>query len=174
MRPLNRPERRLAALAQIVAVMPKLMSALRAKEDKRFAKLLLEIRDEFWEKRATLTGTELSAPCRLLGEERVQDILINVFWPLVSLDDAAAAERGLIAMTSAPNNASRLATQRMLLASAHGPAAARGPGAARAAANLSRLLPDRLLTVPKLHLPRTGQLVELAALIASATVSLPS
>jgi hypothetical protein len=116
LRPLNRPERRLAALAQIVAIMPKLGAALAGRDDKRFAELLLGVRDEFWEKQATLTGTELAAPCRLLGEERVHDILINVFWPLVSLDDPAQAERGLIEMTAAPNNASRLATQRVLLA----------------------------------------------------------
>jgi hypothetical protein len=116
LRPLNRPERRLAALAQIVALLPKLVAALQARDDARFAKLLLGIRDEFWEKHATLTGGELAAPCRLLGEERVHDILSNVFWPLVSLDDPAKAEAGLIDMTAAPNNASRLATQRMLLA----------------------------------------------------------
>ena len=117
LRPLNRPERRLAALAQIVAILPKLGAALEKADHARFAALLLGVRDEFWEKHATLTGAELAAPCRLLGEERVHDILINVFWPLVSLDDAAAAERGLTDMTAAPNHASRQATQRVLLAS---------------------------------------------------------
>ncbi len=116
LRPLNRPERRLAALAQIVALLPKLGAALDRRDDARFADLLLGVRDEFWEKHATLTGRELAAPCRLLGEERVHDILINVFWPLVSLDDPAATEGGLTAMTAAPNNAARIATQRMLLA----------------------------------------------------------
>jgi hypothetical protein len=116
LRPLNRPERRLAALAQIVAMLPKLGAALERRDDARFAGLLLGMRDEFWEKHATLTGSELPAPCRLLGEERAHDILINVFWPLVSLDDPAGAERGLTALNSAPNNAARIATQRMLLA----------------------------------------------------------
>jgi len=115
LRPLNRPERRLAALAQIVSIVPKLMAALDKADDRRFAHLLLNLRDEFWEKHATLTGAEL-APARLLGDERVHDILLNVFWPLVSLEDPAAAERGLSAMTAATNNASRIATQRMLLA----------------------------------------------------------
>jgi hypothetical protein len=116
LRPLNRPERRLAALAQIVPVLPKLMAALNARDDARFAKLLLAVRDPFWEKHATLAGTELAKPCRLLGEERVRDILINLFWPLVSLDDADAARRGLSGITSAPNTLSKIATQRTLVA----------------------------------------------------------
>jgi hypothetical protein len=116
LRPLNRPERRLAALAQIVPLIPKLAAALTAHDDRRFAKLLLGVRDGFWEKHATLTGGELARPCLLIGEERVHDILANVFWPLVSLDDPAEAERGLTKMTSAPNSVAKLATQRMLVA----------------------------------------------------------
>lgn len=114
-RPLNRPERRLAALAQIVPRMPELLAALKARDADRFAATLLAIRDPFWEKHATLTGAPLSAPCRLLGEERVHDILINVFWPMVSLDDTDTAQAGLRALTAATNNAARIASQRLLL-----------------------------------------------------------
>jgi hypothetical protein len=117
LRPLNRPERRLAALAQIVPLLPKLTAAVAARDDARFSALLLGVRDPFWEKHATLTGSELARPCLLIGEERVHDILVNVFWPLVSLDDSAAAERGLIDLTSAPNSMAKLATQRMLVSS---------------------------------------------------------
>ena len=53
------------------------------------------MRDPFWEKHATLSGAPLAAPCRLIGEERVHDILINVFWPMVSLEDPGAAQKGL-------------------------------------------------------------------------------
>ena len=114
-RPLNRPERRLAALAQIVPLVPKLHAAVATRDDARFADLLLAVRDPFWEKHATLTGTELGKSCRLIGEERVHDILINVFWPLVSLDDPDAARRGLTETTASPNSAARLATQRTLV-----------------------------------------------------------
>ncbi len=50
LRPLNRPERRLAALAQIVPQMPELLVALRARDADRFGETLLSIRDPFWEK----------------------------------------------------------------------------------------------------------------------------
>jgi hypothetical protein len=115
LRPLNRPERRLAALAQIVPLVSKLHAAVGARDEARFAGLLLAVRDPFWEKHATLTGGELAKPCRLIGEERVHDILINVFWPLVSLQDSGAAQRGLTDMTASPNSAAKLATQRTLV-----------------------------------------------------------
>lgn len=115
-RPLNRPERRLAALAQIVPLIPGLLSALKSHDADSFAKLLLGIRDPFWEKHATLGGSPLAAPCRLIGEERVHDILANIFWPMVSLNEPEAARKGLGELRSAPNNAARVASQRVLLA----------------------------------------------------------
>ena len=114
-RPLNRPERRLAALAQIVPRLPALLAALEARDSDRFAATLLAIRDPFWEKHATLTGTPLSTPCRLLGEERVHDILINVFWPIVSLDEPDAAQAALRDTGTASNSAARIASQRLLI-----------------------------------------------------------
>jgi hypothetical protein len=115
LRPLNRPERRLAALAQIVSRIPELLAMLKARDPKRFGAILLSIRDPFWEKHATLNGTPLRTPCRLIGEERVHDILINIFWPMISLEDPEAAKEGLQAVNVSVNSAARIATQRMLI-----------------------------------------------------------
>ncbi len=115
LRPLNRPERRLAALAHLVPLIPELLGALRARDDKRFGRLLLEIHDPFWEKHATLNGAPLRIPCRLIGGERVQDILINIFWPMVLLEDPETAQRELEALSTASNGAARVASQRMLI-----------------------------------------------------------
>jgi hypothetical protein len=115
LRPLNRPERRLAALAQIVPCVPELLAALKVHDADRFAATLLAIRDPFWEKHATLTGMPLRTPCRLVGEERVHDILINVFWPMVSLDDPEAAQLALRKFNAAPNGSARIASQRLLI-----------------------------------------------------------
>jgi hypothetical protein len=115
LRPLNRPERRLAALAHLVPHIRGLLGALKGRDENGFAKILLDIRDPFWESHATLAGTPLSSPCRLIGEERMQDILINVFWPMVSLDDPEAAARGLGEIRAAPNSKARIASQRLLL-----------------------------------------------------------
>jgi len=114
-RPLNRPERRLAALAHLVPQMRGLLGALQARDADGFAHLLAALRDPFWEAHATLTGEPLAAPCRLIGEERVHDILINVFWPMVSLEEPEAAARGLRAVKAAPNGKARIASQRLLV-----------------------------------------------------------
>lgn len=115
LRPLNRPERRLAALAQIVPRIPQLVAALKSRDDRAFSRLLLSIRDLFWEKHATLTGSQLSTPCRLLGEERVHDILTNVFWPIVSLENPEAAQTALREFGTSANSAARIASQRLLI-----------------------------------------------------------
>jgi len=115
LRPLNRPERRLAALAHLVPHVRGLLTALQLRDAEAFAKILLDLTDPFWESHATLTGAPLRSPCRLIGEERVQDILINVFWPMVSLEDPEAAARGLGEIHAAPNSKARIASQRLLL-----------------------------------------------------------
>ena len=115
LRPLNRPERRLAALSALVPRIPKLLAAIEAQDAAGFAFLLGAIHDEFWEGHATLTGAPLRAPCRLIGEERVHDMLINIFWPWVATTDESAARKGLTEMTSAPNQAARVAAQRTLI-----------------------------------------------------------
>jgi hypothetical protein len=116
LRPLNRPERRLAAVAHLVPALRGLLAAVKAHDADAFARHLHEVRDPFWEAHATLTGTPFAAPCRLIGEERVHDILINVFWPMVSLDDPAAAQTGLREIKAAPNGQAKIASQRLLTA----------------------------------------------------------
>ncbi len=115
LRPLNRPERRLAALAHLVPYVRGLVGALKARDADAFAKTLLSVHDPFWESHATLTGAPLGAPCRLIGEERVHDILINIFWPIVSLEEPETAVRGLREITAAPNGKARIASQRLLV-----------------------------------------------------------
>jgi hypothetical protein len=115
LRPLNRPERRLAALAQIVPRLPELLAALKARDAERFSGTLLAIRNPFWEKHATLAGAPLRTPCRLLGEERAHDILINVFWPMVSLEEPEAAQLALRKINAAANGVARVASQRLLI-----------------------------------------------------------
>ena len=115
LRPLNRPERRLAALSELVPRIPRLLAAIAAREDAAFAHQLSSVRDEFWESHATLTGAPLRAPCRLVGEERVHDMLINIFWPWVAMSDESAARSGLTDVKTSPNQAARVATQRMLI-----------------------------------------------------------
>ena len=115
-RPLNRPERRLAALAAIVDELPYLETLVRRGEEDRFSAKLLALRDPFWEQRATLAGSPLAHPQRLLGAERLHDILINVFWPLAALDEPEKAREAWSTMTMPPNSNAKIAAQRLLVA----------------------------------------------------------
>lgn len=115
LRPMNRPERRLAALAHLVPRIPELLAAVQARDADRFSAILLALRDPFWESHATLTGTPLRTPCRLLGEERVHDMLINIFWPMISRDEPERAREALENLSASVNGAARVASQRLLL-----------------------------------------------------------
>ena len=89
----------------------------------------------------------------------MHDILINVFWPMVSLEEPEAAQRALRDLQRVQRRGPhRFPTSVDFRADAE--AVPRGPGPAGAAANLPRLLPDRLLAMPGLYFSRIGQDVE--------------
>jgi hypothetical protein len=114
LRPLNRPERRLAALGQLVPKLKALEAAIADRDAAIFSRTLSALSDSFWDHHATLKAVPMPKPQRLVGEERVQDLLINVFWPLVYLDSPQQAERGLRDLRCAPNKNSLVAEQRVL------------------------------------------------------------
>lgn len=114
LRPWNRPERRLAALHGLLPRLGKLLTCLRAVDAEGFEAQLLCVRDPFWEGHATFTGRPLARPQRLIGEERARDLLINLFWPLVWLDDPARAERGWAELRAPANAKARVAEERVL------------------------------------------------------------
>jgi hypothetical protein len=113
-RPWNRPERRLAALGHLLPKITSLEIAIQEKNPKKFAALLSKISDPFWNKHASLSGETLAKEHRLIGEQRIHDLLINIFWPLVFHEDRSAAERGLAAMTAAENKNAEIARQRLI------------------------------------------------------------
>jgi hypothetical protein len=114
LRPGNRPERRLAALNQILPALPRLETAIQNKKPDAFARILSAVTDPFWEQHATLTGQPLPSKQALIGDERIHDLLVNIFWPLVFADDPAAARDGLASITAAPNKHAEIARQRLL------------------------------------------------------------
>jgi hypothetical protein len=80
-RPLNHPQRRLAALAISARDWPRLQRAL-AKSSVGAAKHFFETLDHpFWNFHYTLTSKEAPKKMALIGEARVADILANVLFP---------------------------------------------------------------------------------------------
>jgi hypothetical protein len=113
-RPLNRPERRLAALSHLPSVLPALEKTVQKMQPDAFADKLAALRDPFWERLATFSSDPLIRPCQLLGPERAQDLLINVFWPWIAGNNPQAALSHLRILPASENHLSKIARQRVL------------------------------------------------------------
>jgi hypothetical protein len=84
-RPLNHPQRRLAALALIACHWPKLKRAAEARTVKGLAQFFGALEHPFWNFHYTLKSEPSPHAMALLGEARISDILANVFFPFWSL-----------------------------------------------------------------------------------------
>ncbi|HZR06093.1 MAG TPA: DUF2851 family protein [Candidatus Udaeobacter sp.] len=97
-RPLNHPQRRLAALAILVCEWPRLRRAL-DKSSATAAKHFFETLDHpFWNFHYTLTSKAAPRKMALIGEARVADILANVlfpFWLAHDLEPSASLAKNL-------------------------------------------------------------------------------
>ncbi|HWM23657.1 MAG TPA: DUF2851 family protein [Chthoniobacterales bacterium] len=81
-RPLNHPQRRLAALAALTKAWPSLLRSLAQKTAKSAQEFFLNLRHPFWNFHYTLASEPASTEMALIGESRVADILANVLLPL--------------------------------------------------------------------------------------------
>jgi hypothetical protein len=84
-RPLNHPHRRLAALALIACHWPKLKRAADARSTKGLRKIFSALEHPFWNVHYTLKSEPAAREMALLGDSRISDILVNVFFPFWSL-----------------------------------------------------------------------------------------
>lgn len=84
-RPVNHPQRRIAALGQIVEHWKTLRRLLEPGtfHEATFLARLEELSHPFWNTHYTLAAKPSPAPLALLGKERVRDILANVVYPLL-------------------------------------------------------------------------------------------
>ena len=85
-RPVNHPQRRLAALAAMVKQWPKIRSAAQACDAEKIRKLLTGLRDDYWERHYTVQSGAAPSAMALIGDSRVTEMLMNVFYPWVILD----------------------------------------------------------------------------------------
>jgi len=87
-RPINHPHRRLAALAQVVRHWTRLR-ALRDKCDpEKLTTYFTRLESEYWGFHYTLTSAAVKKPMALIGENRVSDMLANIFFPLAVTRDS--------------------------------------------------------------------------------------
>ncbi len=84
-RPLNHPQRRLAALAQIAAEWPALLHSLDAPDPTRALRHYLRgLRHSYWSHHYTLTSQPAANEMSLVGDSRVAEILANVGFPFLA------------------------------------------------------------------------------------------
>ncbi len=80
-RPLNHPQRRVAALAACVLHWRRILPLLHAAGAVDLCKLLNSISHPFWETHYTLSSAPMKQKAALIGQPRIADFLINYVYP---------------------------------------------------------------------------------------------
>ncbi len=81
-RPVNHPQRRLAALTQIVHMWPGIRARSINQDFSGIRRLLTGMRHSFWGHHYTLTSDATSRRMALIGNTRITEMLVNVFIPM--------------------------------------------------------------------------------------------
>ena len=89
-RPVNHPQRRIAALWQLVVHWKELRKLLdpAAFHDKTFTARLESLTHPYWTTHYTLAARPSPTPLALLGTQRIRDLLANLVYPLLIPDRA--------------------------------------------------------------------------------------
>ncbi len=85
-RPLNHPQRRLAALAVLVQEWPAFLKSLGNGDAAAIRAFFVSLRHPFWNHHYTLASAATPAPMALIGDSRAADILANVIFPLFAAE----------------------------------------------------------------------------------------
>ena len=82
-RPLNHPQRRVAALAQIAGKWTTFLKSLGKAAPSNTADFFRRLEHPFWNFHYTLTSAKAPKPMALVGDSRIADILANVVFPFL-------------------------------------------------------------------------------------------
>jgi hypothetical protein len=80
-RPLNHPQRRVASLALLVSGWRALQRTLTKRNTSAASDFFSTVDHPFWKFHYTLTAPASGKPMALIGESRIADILVNIFFP---------------------------------------------------------------------------------------------
>jgi len=81
LRPVNHPQRRVAALAEIVRHWPVLETLARTANVEGIRNFFGQLSHPYWDCHYTLTSKRSASCMALVGEARITDLLLNVFFP---------------------------------------------------------------------------------------------
>jgi hypothetical protein len=116
-RPLNRPERRVALLARLASPenWRRFSRLARLGDAALLRDFCAGLEHEFWGRHCTLASLALPAPAALLGEDRLLALLFNTIWPLAARDNPLDVAEHLRAAAGGPSNRLvKIAAQRLL------------------------------------------------------------
>ena len=88
-RPMNHPQRRLAALAQIVRHWPRVRALRDACAPEAIAEFFDKLHEEYWDHHYTVTSKPAAKRMAIVGESRVTEMLANVFFPIGIAEEPA-------------------------------------------------------------------------------------
>lgn len=112
-RPVNHPQRRLAALARMVEQWPRLRSLAEACNPSELTGFFDSLTDAYWDRHYTVTSKTAPDPMALVGKSRVRDMLANVFYPLAVAADETRWDEYLKLPGSDENRNVKIAAVRL-------------------------------------------------------------
>ena len=92
-RPLNHPQRRVGALAEIARQWPKTREVLRSKNPLEIQCFFTSLRHEYWDHHYTFTSQPTPKRMALIGPDRISAILMNLVLPLALRENPAHFEK---------------------------------------------------------------------------------
>jgi len=92
-RPMNHPQRRIGALAEIARRWPKLREVLGSANPQVIARFFSTLSHDYWDYHYTLTSGAARTRMALVGPERVNGIVMNVVLPLALRDCPSQFEK---------------------------------------------------------------------------------
>jgi Protein of unknown function (DUF2851) len=91
-RPANHPQRRVAALVQIVRQWPKIRALTKKTEPEKILNFFQTLEDDYWSHHYTLNSKPVTKPLALVGRSRAMEMLANVFFPWALLRQSPKLE----------------------------------------------------------------------------------
>src|SRR3954470_21634881 len=113
-RPANHPQRRLAALARLVRRWSELRKIAGRADVKPVRDFFTSLHDPYWDLHYTVSSRSAARPMALVGESRVVEMLVNVFFPLWSLAGRANLETYEALRAPLSNRRAEVAAIRLL------------------------------------------------------------
>lgn len=112
-RPQNHPQRRVAALAQTLRNWPALRRCFHRQDAPEVRRFFTDLSDPYWDFHFTLTSAPAAKRVALVGETRIHELLVNVFYPVFAEERPELWEDYLALNAGLENRRAAIAAARL-------------------------------------------------------------